>query len=163
MIRLATEQDAEAVQAIYAPIVARTAISFEVDPPSVAEMRDRIRTTLERFPWLVYEHEGRVVGYVYAGPHRARQAYQCKYSRGQGYCRAYAGITLPNAGSVGLHEAVGFRPVGVYRGVGFKLDTWHDVGWWERELQPLRPSPPPPSPGFRGMIGGTLTEARNDP
>jgi phosphinothricin acetyltransferase len=52
----------------------------------------------------------------------------------QGYVNAYAGITLPNPGSVGLHEAMGFRPVGVYHGVGYKMGAWHDVGWWELAL-----------------------------
>ena len=45
-----------------------------------------------------------------------------------GYCQAFAGIALPNAASVGLHESLGFEPLGVYRNVGFKFDRWHDVG-----------------------------------
>jgi phosphinothricin acetyltransferase len=60
-----------------------------------------------------------------------------------GYVNAYAGVTLPNDASVGLHEAVGFTPVGVYRGVGFKHDRWHDVGWWQRALQDPPPGAPP--------------------
>jgi hypothetical protein len=59
----------------------------------------------------------------------------------QGFYRAYAGITLPNSGSVGLHEAMGFQPVGAYRAVGFKEGAWHDVGWWQLELQPLISAP----------------------
>ena len=170
MIRLARAEDAKAVQAIYASIVRDTAISFEVEPPSVDEMAGRIETTLARFPWLVHERDGDVVGYVYASAHRTRAAYQWSVDttvyvdesarrggvgralygallavlRLQGFTRAYAGITLPNAGSVGLHEAVGFRPLAVYRGVGFKLGQWHDVGWWELHLQPLPADPLPP-------------------
>ena len=64
----------------------------------------------------------------------------------QGFYRAYAGITLPNPSSVGLHEAMGFQPVGVYRAVGFKLGAWHDVGWWDLTLQPVTAAPPLPRP-----------------
>jgi phosphinothricin acetyltransferase len=102
-----------------------------------------------------------VVGYAYASKHHERAAYQWsldvsayiddRYRRQgigralytslfallrlQGYYAAHAGITLPNAGSVGLHEALGFRPVGVYRSVGYKLGAWHDVGWWQLTLR----------------------------
>ena len=62
----------------------------------------------------------------------------------QGFCVAHAGITLPNAGSVGLHEAVGFRPVGVYPAVGWKLGAWRDVGWWQLPLRELPHAPAPP-------------------
>jgi hypothetical protein len=62
----------------------------------------------------------------------------------QGYVNAYAGATLPNPGSVGLHEAMGFEPVGVYREVGFKCGAWHDVFWMQKALveRPSRPDPP---------------------
>ncbi|HEY4082487.1 MAG TPA: arsinothricin resistance N-acetyltransferase ArsN1 family B [Burkholderiaceae bacterium] len=169
-IRLATAADAEAVAAIYAPIVENTTISFELEPPSVAEMRARIEKTLPTLPWLVAEDaQGRVAGYVYASKHRERPAYQWSVDtsayvredmrgRGvgrrlyerlfamlaqQGYFQAFAGIALPNLGSVALHESVGFKSLGVYRNVGFKNGQWHDVGWWQRELQPLKtPSVP---------------------
>ena len=61
-----------------------------------------------------------------------------------GYVQAYAGITLPNSASVGLHEALGFEPVGVYRRIGFKAGAWHDVGWWGLELQTPSDNPEPP-------------------
>lgn len=167
-IRIAHPDDAAAVQAIYAPVVRDTPISFEVDPPGIDEMRRRIDTTLDTFPWLVHlDAQGAVDGYVYASRHRERQAYQWSvdvtvYVRadarrqgvGQqlyralfdrlvplGYCQAFAGITLPNAASVGLHESVGFRPVGVFPRSGHKLGAWHDVGWWQRPLQ--QPDEPP--------------------
>ena len=57
--------------------------------------------------------------------------------RDLGYYQATAGITLPNPASVGLHEAFGFALVGVYRHIGYKLGAWHDVGWYEAEIQPL--------------------------
>ncbi len=168
-IRLATTADAEQVQAIYGPVVRDTATSFEVEPPTVDEMAQRIATTLKRFPWLVCESDGQVQGYAYASPHRPRAAYQWSVELAvyvhadhrrlgvgravyrslfrlltlQGFYNAYAGITLPNQPSVALHESVGFLPVAVYREVGYKLGAWHDVGWWELALrQKTTPSIP---------------------
>jgi L-amino acid N-acyltransferase YncA len=169
-IRLATAYDAAGVQAIYAPIVRDTAISFELEPPSVEEVRRRIEATLQRLPWLVCEHRGEILGYVYASQHRTRPAYQWSVDASvyvqararrsgvgralyrslfallalQGFVNAFAGITLPNPGSVGLHEALGFQPVGVYRAVGYKLGAWHDVGWWQLALRE-RTTPPAPA------------------
>jgi len=168
MIRLATPGDAEQVQAIYAPYC-HTPISFEMEPPSVEEMRHRIAKVLGPYPWLVCADGAEVLGYVYATQHRERAAYrwsvdttvyvrQGQLRRGigralytslltmlplQGYVNAYAGVTLPNPASVGLHEALGFERVGVYRQVGFKRGTWYDVTWFQRSLQP-RPEEPPP-------------------
>jgi L-amino acid N-acyltransferase YncA len=170
-IRVALPEDAEAILTIYAPIVRETAISFEVEPPTRVEMHQRISTTLRHLPWLVCERQGEVLGYVYASPHRARAAYQWSVDVSvyihaqarrtgmgralyhalfellnlQGFYQCFAGITLPNPASVGLHEALGFQPVGVYQAVGYKLGVWHDVGWWQRSLQP-RPSLPPTPP-----------------
>jgi GNAT acetyltransferase-like protein len=62
----------------------------------------------------------------------------------QGFYNAYAGITLPNPASVGLHESMGFRPVGVYHEVGYKLGSWHDVGWWHLLLRARDARPDPP-------------------
>jgi phosphinothricin acetyltransferase len=169
-IRLATPDDALGVHAIYAPIVRETAISFEVDPPTVQDMRQRIVQTLEHWPWLVCERHGEILGYVYASQHRTRRAYQWSVDvsvyvhpearrsgvgRGlyrslfallalQGFYQAYAGITLPNPASVGLHEALGFQLVGVYRDVGYTLGAWHDVGWWQLSLRERTVPPVPP-------------------
>ena len=171
-IRLATADDAARVQAIYAPIVRDTAISFEVDPPGVPEMGRRIAHTLVTLPWLVSERDGETLGFAYAAAHRTRPAYRWSVDvsvyvtgharragvgRGlyvpllalltaQGFTSAHAGITLPNPASVGLHQALGFTPVGVYRAVGFKLGSWHDVGWWQRRLREPTVPPPPPAP-----------------
>jgi len=169
--RLATPDDALAVQAIYAPIVRETAISFEWDAPSVEEMRARITATLgAELPWLVGQRGADVLGYAYAAPHRTRRAYQWSVDVSvyvsaaarrsgvgralygslfqvlalQGYVNAYAGATLPNDGSVALHTAVGFREVGIYRRVGYKLGAWHDVIWWHRPLAAYRDAPRPP-------------------
>src|SRR3954468_9495556 len=82
VIRPAEPEDAAGVQAIYAPIVEHTVISFEYDIPSVDEMRRRIEHTTATWPWLVAEAEteagadGVVVGYAYGTEHSSRQAYQ---------------------------------------------------------------------------------------
>lgn len=171
-IRIATPEDAAAVHAIYAPLVATTPISFETEPPAVEEIRRRIETTLPLFPWLVsLDDAGAVNGYVYAGRYAQRAAYQWSAettvyiradARGQGvgkrlyadllrrlcelgYCQAFAGITQPNAGSVALHESLGFTKVGVFHDAGFKFGRWHGVGYWELSLQkPAQPAPPRP-------------------
>lgn len=160
MIRLADTRDAPAVQAIYAPVVRTSAISFEIEPPSAEEMAGRIAGTLAHYPWLVDETDGNVRGFVYASQHRTRAAYRWaadvtayvaegarrqgvgqrlyrpmfEILRRLGYRSAWAGITLPNPGSVGLHESLGFKPVGIYRNVGYKAGAWHDVGWWGLDL-----------------------------
>jgi L-amino acid N-acyltransferase YncA len=170
-IRLATEADAEAMVAIYAPVVRDTAISFELAPPDAAAFRDKIRHLLEWAPCLVCEEDDRVLGYAYAGRFRDRPAYRFTVettvyvhsdARGrgvgralyedlfertirQGFRRAVAGITLPNEASVGLHRAVGFNLVGVFPKIGFKFGRWHDVSWWERPLGPHVPDPAEPT------------------
>lgn len=178
-IRLATADDAGTIAAIYAPFVTETAVSFEIDAPDAEEMERRIVETFEHFPWLVCEVGGYVAGYAYASRHRSRTAYQWsvdtaiythpQYRRVgmgralytsllaalplQGFYNAYAGIALPNAASVGLHEAFGFGPVGVYRQVGFKFGRWHDVGWWQIALQP--PSDPASAPVPLADVAGS--------
>ena len=137
-LRLVNEDDAAAIAEIYRPIVESTPISFEIEPPDEHEIQRRILETRRKYPWLVCDNRGRVVGYAYATQHRLRVAYQwsvdtsvyvhpdfrrCGIGRAlytsllqilaaQGYFNAYAGITLPNPGSVGLHESLGFQPVG---------------------------------------------------
>jgi phosphinothricin acetyltransferase len=171
-IRLADGHDAGAIAAIYAPHCENSPVSFELSAPSAAEMSHRIQQITALWPWLVLEDGGQVAGYAYAVRHRERAAYcwavdtaiyvgdqfkrrgvgRALYAtlfdvlRAQGYFKACAGITLPNPGSVGLHEAVGFKPVGVYRGIGFKLGSWHDVAWYEADIQPEAANPPPPAP-----------------
>lgn len=169
-IRTATPDDAAGIQAIYAPVVRDTAISFETDPPTVDEMRRRIAATLADYPWLVaLDETGGIAGYVYASRYAERAAYRWSVGvtayvrtdqRGRGvgkalygdllakledlgYCQAFAGITQPNAASVALHESVGFTRVGIYASAGFKLGAWHDVGYWQRTLQrPAQPAEP---------------------
>jgi phosphinothricin acetyltransferase len=173
-IRLAAPSDAAQLAEIYGPVVARTAISFEVTPPTANMMEERVASNLGHAPWLCLVDDSRVLGFSYGSKHHDRAAYQWSvdvtvYVRGghhrsgigralytslfallkmQGFYAAHAGITLPNAASVGLHESLGFRPVGVYPSVGYKLGAWHDVGWWQLALRERTGVPAPPlSPG----------------
>ncbi|MFF0340095.1 GNAT family N-acetyltransferase [Kribbella sp. NPDC004875] len=166
-VRDASESDAEACAAIYAPYVTGTAITFEIDPPTPVEMAERITKAQATHAWLVLEDENRVVGYAYAGPMKPRAAYRwsCEVSvyvepgrrrsgagralyealferlTERGFRTAVAGMTLPNAASEGLHKSLGFEPIGTYRNIGWKLDAWHDVAWVQRPLAEL-PDPP---------------------
>jgi L-amino acid N-acyltransferase YncA len=168
-VRPARAADADAIADIYAPHVTAGYASFEDAPPTAAEFAARM-SARPRLPWLVAEDAGSVAGFAFGAPHRRRAAYRwsvdCSVylaaaARGHGvgrvlyaallpelrtlgYVSAFAGIALPNPASVGLHEAMGFTPVGVYRNVGFKLGEWRDVGWWQLSLAapPERPDEP---------------------
>jgi L-amino acid N-acyltransferase YncA len=159
-IRNVALTDAPAISRIYAPYVADHAISFELVPPDTAEMEKRIAGVITQYPWLVFEEDGDVLGYAYAAAHNPRHAYQWSVNvsvyldvrahrrgigralytalfdllRRQRFVNAYAGITLPNAASVGLHEAMGFVPVAVYPRVGFKFGKWYDTTWLHLRL-----------------------------
>ncbi len=158
-------RDAAACAAIYAPYVADGVASFEAVAPDAGEMGRRITAWAATHAFLVSERDGRVTGFAYACPHRERAAYRWSADvsvyvagsahrsgvgaelyrslldllRRQGIRRVHAGVTLPNPASVGLHEAFGFVPVGVYRKVGYKFGRWHDVGWWQLDLAPDEP------------------------
>ncbi len=169
------EQDGAALARIYGHYVRETVISFEETPPTADEMADRMRRILQRYPYLVYESDGEILGYAYGSEHRARAAYRwsadvsvyvdrAQHRRGIGralyaelldlmnrqkFHLAFAGITLPNAGSVGLHERMGFTHVGTYVEVGYKFGSWHDVGWWRLPLgQAAPPTDPIPFPSL---------------
>jgi L-amino acid N-acyltransferase YncA len=159
-IRDATEDDARACAAIYAPYVTDTAITFEYEPPSAAEMARRIAAAQRAHAWLVLEEEGRVVGYAYAGPFKERAAYRwsCEVSvylepgrrrtgsgrllyealfqrlEERGLRTMVAVMTLPNDASEGLHRALGFEPVGTFRRVGWKHGQWLDVAYAQRSI-----------------------------
>jgi L-amino acid N-acyltransferase YncA len=169
MIRSAdAATDSAACAEIYSPHVEDGPTSFEEDAPTAAEMAARIEETTATHPWLVAESDGEVVGFAYSCPHRSRPAYRWSVDvsvyvgdghRGEGHGRhlyealfeelrergfrvACAGITLPNEASIALHEKLGFEPVGVYRGIGWKAGAWRDVGWWQLELSPGAEDPP---------------------
>ncbi len=171
-------RDAAGCAAIYEPFVRETAISFEERIPTAADFAARIQRIESTHPWLVAEHDGRLAGYAYGCPHRERAAYRWAAEvtvyvetafrrrgvgrelyrallaqlREQGLWMACAGVTLPNEASVGLHESLGFKPVGVYTRIGYKFGQWWDVGWWQLALRqaeeepPAEPGPPPRLP-----------------
>ncbi len=161
LIRPVSKTDVADILAIYAPYITDTVITFETEVPTLEEFEERIEGIKKDFPYLVCEVDGRVAGYAYASKHRARSAY--KYSvdvsiyvapnyhhKGIGkalyknlfealnkyeYYSAYAGITLPNDKSIGLHKAFGFTEVGIYHNVGYKKGNWLDVIWLEKPLK----------------------------
>lgn len=167
LIRNATQADAAACAAVYAPYVRDTAVTFETVPPDPGEMAVRIAAATRTHAWLVLEDGGRVTGYAYGGPFKARAAYRwsCEVSvyvevglrrtgagralyealfarlSERGFRTAVAGMALPNDASVGLHRALGFEPVGTYRRIGWKNGAWHDVAWMQRTLASA-PDPP---------------------
>lgn len=174
--------DAEAVAAIYAPHVAAGYASFEAAPPSAREMGERIAATLQQTPWLVAHVASEVIGYAYAAPHRARAGYRWSLDvstyvadrwhrhgvatalyralfsilRAQGFVNVYAGIALPNDGSLRLHRSLGMSEVGTYHGVGFKDGVWRDVTWLELALdgRPAAPAEPVALPDLLATDAG---------
>ncbi len=168
ILRPSRSSDCPQIAAIYAVYVETTPISFETEAPSADEMARRMQSLSPRYPYLVAEQDGAILGYAYAGAFRTRAAYQWSaettvylaqsaHRRGlgralyrhllailtaQGFHGAFAGITLPNDPSVGLHENLGFVQVGQYPRAGYKLGHWHDVGTWYLELNPPFPVHP---------------------
>jgi L-amino acid N-acyltransferase YncA len=184
-IRPAEAIDAEQIAAIYDPVVRDSAISFELEPPTPAEIQRRIATVFSSgLPWLVCAWEGTVFGYAYASRHRARPAYgwsvdtsvyvaESARKRGVGtslysallailsiqrFQNAYAGITLPNPGSEALHRALGFVQIGTYARVGFKLGEWRDVVWYGRTLGEYN-APPLPLIPVSELIGSEVWDS----
>lgn len=184
VLRVANEGDAAAVRDIYAPHVEHATVSFETEVPSVATMAMRIAKLLPTHPWLVAVAGDRVAGYAYASPHRERAAYRWSVEvtayvhadfhgqgigkrlyaalhallKAQNYVNAYGIITLPNAASIALHEACGFRRCALFRHAGHKFDAWHDVGWWQ--LQIGEPAAAPAEPiAFAQLDGETIARA----
>lgn len=160
--REATGSDAEAICRIYNHYVLGTTITFEEEAVTVETMGGRIAEVTSRYPWLVCEVEGKVVGYAYATGWRPRTAYRYSVEstiyldaaicgrglgaplyadlirrlREGGFHRVMGGVALPNEASVALHERLGFKKVAQFTEVGWKFGRWIDVGYWELELGP---------------------------
>jgi phosphinothricin acetyltransferase len=171
-VRPASAEDAHACVAIYRPYVEDTAITFETEVPTVEQMAGRIAAARGTHEWLVLEKDDDVLGYAYAHAFNARAAYQWsveasiyiaahhyRFGGGRelythllrrlaerGYRRAFAGITQPNEASNSFHRSFGFQHAGLFRGVGWKHGSWHDVAWMQLDLlgaaeQGDRPTP----------------------
>ena len=167
IIRGASLADVGAILEIYAPYVTGTCISFETEAPPIEDFSERVENTLRCYPYLVCEVDGAIRGYAYASRHRERAAY--KYSadvsvyiapeyhrrgigralyadlfellRKKGIFTVFAGITLPNDKSVGLHKSLGFSEAGVFHNDGFKFGRWLDVMWMEKPLRDYTANP----------------------
>ena len=171
-LRLAQEADAEELLKIYAPFVASedrklSDVSFEYEVPSVSEFAGRIRDISANYPYIVCEHEGRLIGYVYAHPYIPRAAYQWgaevtiylapegqgvglgrimytkleELLRLQGVVVTYACVTKSNEHSVKMHEALGYKIIGTFDNAGFKHGHWLDVVWLEKRIAELSAQP----------------------
>lgn len=166
--RLATVADADAILEIYRPYVESTDITFETEIPSTEAFRARVAHILERYPYIVAEADGKILGYSYASSYRSRAGFLWTAElsvyvrrdlrrqgigthlyailldllRMQGYRNAVAVVSHPNPGSERLHYHFGFRLAGVQLKCGYKNGRWCDVALFER---PLRDYPNPPA------------------
>ena len=171
-IRMATVQDLPRILEIYGPYVENTAISFEYTVPTLEEFAQRFLGITAQFPWLVWEEDGRVLGYAYGSLPFQRAAYQwsaeasiylCPQACGkgigkqlyaaleqclqkQGYRKVYAIITTANASSIAFHEAVGYRHTATMPDCGYKFGTWHGTVWMEKDLNNWDAPPRAPIP-----------------
>ena len=169
-IRRAVSKDAKQCLDIYKKYADQTAYSFEQCAPSISQMAERIESITLTYPWLVFECDQLIRGYAYASQFRPRAAYQWTaevtvylndQSQGsglatelyqqlfkvlvkQGFFNAIAVITEPNPQSERFHQKMGFEKIGVYKSIGYKLDQWHDIGWWQKSLQPIHLNPGSP-------------------
>ena len=158
MIRLATEADVRSILAIYAPYVLTTTYTFEYDVPSEADFLARFRAITEKFPWLVWEEEGRILGYAYGSLPFERAAYSwCaedsvylhpdakgrgigakllltleKILQLQGYRKIYAIITSENKVSLDFHRKNGYLFTATMENCGYKFGRWLGVTWMEK-------------------------------
>jgi len=163
-VRFAVEADIPAMLEIYAPYVKNTAVSFEYEVPSPEEFTRRFQTVTARFPWLVWEQEGKVLGYCYAcypferaafgwcaepSVYLAPQAHRQGIGRQLywvleemlkllGYTRLYALVTADNAPSVAFHKALGYREIACLPDCGYKLGQWHGLTWLEKEIKSVK-------------------------
>ncbi len=159
-VRQATVQDLPRILGIYGPYVENTAISFEYTVPTLAEFTQRFLNITAWFPWLVWEEDGIILGYAYAGRPWERAAYQwdasasiylCPEAKGkgigkklyekleellqrQGYRKVYAVITTANEDSLAFHRAVGYRHTATMPDCGYKFGKWYGTVWMEKDL-----------------------------
>lgn len=157
-IRKVELNDAAQIAEIYNYYISNTHHTFETEELSADEMRERISTIYENYPYLVAEIDGEIQGYVYAAQFRLRQAYKYAveasiYVRNQRKQKGIgselyrkfldelqetdihtilAGISLPNDASIRFHEKLGYEKVAHFREIGYKLGRWVDVGFWEK-------------------------------
>ena len=163
MLRIATEADIPEILRIYGPYILTTTASFEYTVPSEKEFLARFRTITAQFPWLVWEEEGKILGYAYASPPYTRAAYSwCSEpsvylrpeARGkgiaaklykalekilllQGYHVLYALVTSENTASLRFHEKCGYCFRAEFPEIGYKFNRWLGLFWLEKRLKPV--------------------------
>lgn len=160
MIRPATELDVPEILAIYAPYIESSTATFEYDVPCSRSFLQRFYDITAQFPWLVWEENGKVLGYAYGSAPFTRDAYRWSAEssiylapeiqgkgvgrklyaaledilKTQGYRKTYAIVTTANAASLAFHEAVGFRFVASMPECGYKFGQLHGITWLEKQL-----------------------------
>ena len=158
-------RDAAGILAVYAPYIRETAVTFETEVPALAAFERRVAEIGADFPYLVLEVDGELAGYAYAHRQAERAAYAWNaelsiYLAGkwrgrglgaplyrllekllamQGYVNLYGVITASNAGSIRLHERLGYRQIGLHEKTGWKLGQWHDVAWLHKRVSEGEP------------------------
>jgi L-amino acid N-acyltransferase YncA len=164
IIREVNIKDAGPLSDIYRYYVDNFSYSFEYVAPSAGEFADRIADISEKFPFLVCEDNGELLGFAYANKFKERKAFQwvCETSiyvkngcmqkgigkllyenllaalKLQGFLRAYAIIGCPNEGSEIFHRKMGFSLISTLPDIGYKLGSWHDIKYYVLELNPIR-------------------------
>ena len=159
------ERDAAGILAVYAPYIRETAITFETEVPALPAFAQRVAGICAEFPYLVLEVDGELAGYAYAHRQAERAAYAWNaelsiYLAGkwrgrglgaplyrllerlltmQGYVNLYGVITASNAGSIRLHEKLGYRQTGLHEKTGWKFGQWHDVAWLHKRVREGEP------------------------
>lgn len=157
IIREVKPEDAAQLAEIYNYYIINTHVTFETEPLSAEEMNERIAEVIEKYPYLVAEEDGEILGFAYAARFKLRQAYEHTAEvsvyvkndakkKGVGTSLYFdlfeqltetnvhamvAGIALPNDPSIGFHERLGFKKVAQFNEVGYKLGRWIDVGYWQ--------------------------------
>ena len=153
--RMADVSDAEELLSIYKPYVTDTAITFEYEVPSIEVFKNRIKETLEGYPYIVCEYKDKIVGYAYAHRYGERAAFQwdvelsiyldmnykslgigkilynkvIEILKLQNVQNIYACITSANDKSIKFHEKMGFEFIGIFKDTGYKFDQWYDITW----------------------------------
>ena len=171
-VRPASPQDAAACVAIYRPYVEHTAISWEIEVPTVDEMASRIAGLRATHEWLILERGDQIIGFAYGQPLKRLATFQWSAETGiyvdvdhhragggrelytrllprltqRGYRQAFAGITQPNEASNCFHRSFGFEDAGLYRRAAWKHDRWHDVAWMQLDLVDNVEQDGPPKP-----------------
>ena len=171
-VRMAKLQDVPRILEIYGPYVEHTAVSFEYTVPTLEAFTQRFLKITARFPWLVWEEDGEILGYAYGTLPWERAAYQwdasasiylCPQARGrgigrklyaelerllqrQGYRKVYAVITTDNEASARFHQAVGYRHTATFPNCGYKFGKWYGTVWMEKDLNTWDTPPREPVP-----------------